>query len=59
MNKICIVNNKIIPFDNSDIVINDNVISFTSNGNFSLEYIDCNDTDIVIDIADNVCIQYA
>lgn len=57
MNKICIVNNKIIPFDNSDIVINNNVISFTSNGDFSLEYIDCNDTDIVIDIADNVCIQ--
>ena len=34
MNKISIVNNKIIPLDNKDVIINDNIISFNSNGNY-------------------------
>ena len=48
MNKISIVNNKIIPLDNDDVIIDDNIISFNNNGNYLIEYIDSNDIDIII-----------
>ena len=57
MNKISIVNNKIIPLDNDDVIIDDNIISFNNNGNYLIEYIDSNDIDIIININDSVCIQ--
>ena len=40
MNKIIVVENKIIPFDNSDVVIDNNTIRFVNSGNFYIEYID-------------------
>ena len=57
MNKISIVNNKIIPLDNDDVIIDDNIISFNNNGNYLIEYIDSNYIDIIININDSVCIQ--
>ena len=57
MNKISIVNNKIIPLDNDDVIIDDNIISFNNNGNYLIEYIDSNDIDIIININDSICIQ--
>ena len=41
MNKIIVVGNKIIPLDNNDILVNDNAIKFIKNGNYYIEYIDC------------------
>lgn len=57
MNKINIVNNKIIPFDNDNVIINNNTITFSENGNYCIEYIDSNDINISIVVNDNVCIQ--
>ncbi len=57
MNKINVVDNKIIPFDNNDVILNNNIITFTNNGNYYLEYITSNNVDITINIEDNVCVQ--
>ena len=57
MNKISIVNNKIIPLDNDDVIINDNIITFNNNGNYLIEYIDSNDINVIININDSVCIK--
>lgn len=57
MNKIKVVENKIIPFDNSDVLINDNNINFINNGDYYIEYIDSNDVDINIELKNDVCIN--
>lgn len=57
MNKINVVDNKIIPFDNNDVILNNNIITFTNNGNYYLEYITSDNVDITINIEDNVCVQ--
>lgn len=57
MNKIKVVENKIIPFDNSDVLINDNYIKFTNNGDYYIEYIDSNDISINLELGDNICIN--
>lgn len=36
MNKIHVVDNKIIPFDNTDVILNNNIITFTNNGDYYL-----------------------
>ena len=40
MNKIKVVRNQIIPFDNDDVIICDNTISFSNNGNYLIEFIE-------------------
>ncbi|MGM9881263.1 MAG: SufD family Fe-S cluster assembly protein [Bacilli bacterium] len=57
MNKIKVVNNKIIPFDNNGVNTFDNNIIFLENGNYYIEYIDCDDIDINITVNDNICIS--
>ena len=57
MNKICVVDNKVIPFDNSDVIIDNNIITFTNNGNYYIEYINSDNVDTTININDNICIQ--
>lgn len=57
MNKINIVNNKIIPFDNNDVIINNNDIIFLCNGDYVIEYIDSDNVDITISVKDNVFIK--
>lgn len=57
MNKINVVNNKIIPFDNNDVILNNNIITFTNNGDYYLEYITSDNVNITINIEDNVCVQ--
>ena len=57
MNKILVVENKIIPFDNSDVIIDDNNIKFINNGNYYIEYIDCNNICFNIELKDNVCVS--
>ena len=57
MNKINVVDNKIIPFDNTDVILNNNIITFTNNGDYYLEYITSNNVNITINIEDNVCVQ--
>lgn len=57
MNKILVVENKIIPFDNSNVIIENNNIKFNNNGNYYIEYMDCNNININIEIEDNVCIN--
>lgn len=56
MNKIKVVNNIIIPFDNDDVLISDNNITFLNNGNYFIDYLDCDKVCININIKDNVCI---
>ena len=46
MNKIKVVNNKIIPFVSDDVEINDNSINFNNNGNYFIEDIWGNTQDI-------------
>ncbi|MFR6305398.1 MAG: hypothetical protein ACLUNR_01025 [Bacilli bacterium] len=48
MNKIKVVNNKIIPFVSDDVEINDNSINFNNNGNYFIDYIDCNNVIYVL-----------
>jgi len=57
MNKIKVVENKIIPFDNSDLLINDNCIKFVNNGDYYIEYIDSDNINVNIELDDNVCIN--
>ena len=57
MNKIHVVDNKIIPFDNTDVILNNNIITFTNNGDYYLEYITSDNVNITINIEDNVCVQ--
>lgn len=57
MNKIRVVENKIIPFDGDGLKIENNNITFISNGNYYIDYIDCNDINISINISDNVCVN--
>ena len=57
MNKINVVDNKIIPFDNTDVILNNNIITFTNNGDYYLEYITSDNVNITIKIEDNVCVQ--
>ncbi len=56
MNKIRVVNNKIIPFISNDVIIDNNSITFKENGNYFIDYIDSNNIDININICDNKCI---
>lgn len=57
MNKIRVVNNRIIPFDNDDVLISGGKITFLNNGSYFIDYIDCTDVNISINITDNVCIS--
>ena len=50
MNKIHVVDNKIIPFDNTDVILNNNIITFTNNGDYYLEYITSDNVNITINI---------
>lgn len=56
MNKIRVVNNKIIPFISNDVIIDNNSITFKENGNYFIDYIDSNNINININICDNKCI---
>lgn len=57
MNKIKVVENKIIPFDGEGVRIEDNNITFMNNGNYYIEYIDCDSISFNIEIESNVCIS--
>lgn len=57
MNKISIVKNDIIPFDSQYISVDDNNIFFLENGNYILEYIECDDVKLNINIDKNMCIN--
>ena len=57
MNKIKVVNNRIIPFISDDVTTYDNSIIFKENGNYFIEYIASRDIDISINICDNKCIH--
>ena len=57
MNKIKVVENRIIPFDNSDVIIDNNSIRFINNGDYYIEYIDSNNVNIDIELDDNVCVN--
>lgn len=57
MNKIKVVRNQIIPFDNDDVIICNNTISFSNNGNYLIEFIESDNIDIEINISDNLCIN--
>ena len=57
MNKINVVNNKIIPFVSDDVEINDNSINFNNNGNYFIDYIDCNNVSLCINVNNNKCIH--
>lgn len=57
MNKIVLVENKIIPFDNYGIIINNNTITFTDNGDYCIDYIDCNNVCINIEVMNNISVN--
>ena len=57
MNKIRVVRNKIIPFDNDDVLVNNNSITFKHNGNYFIDYIDSDNIEIDINLEDNTCIN--
>lgn len=57
MNKIKVVENNIIPFDNSDVSINDNNINFINNGDYCIEYIDSDNISVNIYLKEGVCIN--
>lgn len=57
MNKIKVVNNKIIPYDGDDIVISDNKIKFLTSGNYSIVYLDCTSVSIDFEICEHVYVD--
>lgn len=57
MNKIRVVENRIIPLENSDIIVSDSYIKFMCNGDYYIEYIDCDDINFSIELEKNICIN--
>ena len=57
MNKINVVNNMIIPFIDNNVIINGNSVDFLGNGDYFIEYIECDNVEIEFNIKSNVCIQ--
>lgn len=57
MNKIKVVNNRIIPFISDNVSTCDNSISFNENGNYFIEYIGCDMVKLSINIANGKCIH--
>lgn len=57
MNKIIIENNNITTTTNSNINITNNIINFTTNGEYILEVTNTNNIDINIILKDKVCIK--
>lgn len=57
MNKIKVVKNNIIPLDISGVLIDNNIVSFTENGNYVIEYIDSSNINFIFNIAKNVCVN--
>lgn len=56
MNKIRVVNNVIIPYDDTDVNIVDNEIVFVNSGNYVIEYIDSTNINLSIKVNDGVCV---
>ena len=52
MNKILVINNKIV--DNDNVIIKDNVIYLRKSGNYKIEYIDCDNINVNINIESNI-----
>lgn len=57
MNKIRVVNNMIIPSVNDDVLIRDNEITFLNNGNYYIDYIDCDNISFKINVIEDICIN--
>ncbi len=57
MNKIRVVNNKIIPCNFDGIEINDNKIIFKKSGNYYIDYIDSDSVNLNISVLDGLCIN--
>lgn len=57
MNKIIVVENNIIPFNNENVIIDGNSIRFISNGNYYIDYINSDNVCFDIVIEDSVCIN--
>jgi len=57
MNKIIVVENRIIPFDSDGLIIDNNSIKFTSSGNYYIDYINSNNVSFSIIIEDNICVN--
>lgn len=57
MNKIKVVNNIVIPYDGDDIIITYNDITFNNSGNYTVEYIDCDDIKLNIRINEGTFIH--
>ena len=57
MHKINVVNNKIIPFDDDSIMIDNDSLIFLDSGDYVIEYIECNNIEINFNIKNNLCIQ--
>lgn len=57
MNKIKVVNNIVIPYDDNDVIISYNDITFNHSGNYTIEYIDSNDIKLNIRISNGVNIH--
>ena len=58
MNKIRVVNNKIIPFISNDVIIDNNSITFKENGNYFIDYIDSNNININRATARNIVLAF-
>ena len=57
MNRIRVVNNEVIPFDDDSVLINDNEITFLANGNYYIEYLDCSNLELCFNIGDKISIM--
>lgn len=57
MNKLIVVENNIIPFNNDNVIIDGNSIKFINNGNYYIDYINSNNICFNIVIEENVCVN--
>lgn len=57
MNKIIIDNNKLDNYKDDYIEIIDNKIIFFKNGDYTIEYLNSCDIDLMIEVLDNICIK--
>ena len=57
MNKILVINNKIKDVYLDELMISNNTIKFMQNGDYEIEYLDCDEVKLVINVDKNVFVK--
>ena len=57
MNRILVEQDKLKNYQDSNIIIKNNTITFLSSGDYTIEYINCNNIELNINLEENIMIK--